>query len=305
MTVLLAASSATATSATEGDVKAFLTNLRDYMADLLGSDSTNKAAVLGLMGALLNGKSDKSSSYTVVAGDRGKVINCTGTWTLSITSAATLGDGFCFAVRNNGSGAITIDPSSSETINGQITHVIGAGEFVVIYCDGVAFSLVGGSSLPAGSMVDFGGASAPVGWLLCYGQAVSRTSYSALFTSIGTTYGAGDGSTTFNLPDFRGRVSAGKDNMGGTAANRLTSGGSGVSGTTLGATGGAETHTLTTAQMPAHSHGLADSQTAGGYSVTAANPGGPLGATSTASAGGGAAHNNTQPTLVVNKIIKT
>ena len=84
--------------------------------------------------------------------------------------------------------------------------------------------------------------------------AVSRATYSDLFAAIGTTYGAGDGSTTFNLPDLRGRVAAGRDDMGGSAANRITNGGSGIVGTTLGAAGGAETHTLTTAQIPSHSH---------------------------------------------------
>jgi microcystin-dependent protein len=64
--------------------------------------------------------------------------------------------------------------------------------------------------------------------------------YSGLFLTIGTTYGAGDGSTTFALPDLRGRVIAGEDDMGGTAANRLTSGVSGVDGAVLGAVGGSE-----------------------------------------------------------------
>jgi len=70
-------------------------------------------------------------------------------------------------------------------------------------------------------MVPFGGASAPADWLFCHGQAVSRATFAALFAAIGVTHGVGDGSTTFNLPDMRGRVPAGKDDMGGSAANRL------------------------------------------------------------------------------------
>ena len=76
---------------------------------------------------------------------------------------------------------------------------------------------------PTGSVLAFAGSSAPAGWMLCDGQPISRTTYSALFAVIGTTYGVGDGASTFNLPDLRGRAIAGKDNMGGTPANRLTS----------------------------------------------------------------------------------
>lgn len=78
---------------------------------------------------------------------------------------------------------------------------------------------LGGS--PIGEITGFGGSTAPAGWLLCAGQTVSRADYAALFAVIGTDYGEGDGSTTFALPDLRGRVPAGDDAMGGTAANRL------------------------------------------------------------------------------------
>lgn len=77
-------------------------------------------------------------------------------------------------------------------------------------------------TIPSGMLAPFAGTSAPSGWFLCYGQTVSRTTYAALFTAIGTTYGTGDGSTTFNLPDLRGRTIAGVDDMGGSAASRLT-----------------------------------------------------------------------------------
>ena len=156
---------------------------------------------------------------------------------------------------------------------------------------------------PTGIILDYGGTTAPDGWLLCYGQAISRTTYAALFAIIGTTYGTGDGSTTFNVPDLRGRVSAGQDDMGGTSANRLTGQTGGVDGDVLGGTGGAETHTLTSAQMPSHTH----STTYGG--AVAVNNGSQVGvkldgAASTGSAGSGGAHNNVQPTLILNKIIR-
>lgn len=166
-------------------------------------------------------------------------------------------------------------------------------------------------NLPAGVVLPFAGASAPSGWLLAYGQAVSRTTYADLFAVIGTTYGSGDGSTTFNLPDYRGRVAAGKDNMGGSSALRLTSAGSGVDGSTLGVTGGAQSHTLTVNQIPAHSHDVITRD--GGGGLNGNRPvGSNLGATSgsnntdaAASKGGGEAHNNVQPSIVQNYIIKT
>jgi hypothetical protein len=73
-----------------------------------------------------------------------------------------------------------------------------------------------------GEIKAFAGSAAPAGYLLAFGQAISRTAFVGLFTVLGTTYGTGDGTTTFNLPDLRGRVVAGKDDMGGSAASRLS-----------------------------------------------------------------------------------
>lgn len=161
--------------------------------------------------------------------------------------------------------------------------------------------------LPAGIISPYGGTTEPSGWLFCYGQAVNRVTYAALFSAIGTTYGVGDGSTTFNLPDLRGRTVAGQDDMGGSSANRLTAQSGGLNGDTLGASGGAETHTLTSAEMPAHTHtyswGTGGAQAGGSF--TAMIPAGFDNANTTSSTGSGGAHNNVQPTLVLNYIIKT
>jgi microcystin-dependent protein len=94
---------------------------------------------------------------------------------------------------------------------------------------------------PTAVVNPFAGATAPDGWLLCDSAAVSRITYAALFAAIGTTYGGGNGSTTFNVPDMRGRVPAGRD-AGQSEFN------------SLGEAGGAKTHTLTSAEMPSHTH---------------------------------------------------
>jgi microcystin-dependent protein len=104
--------------------------------------------------------------------------------------------------------------------------------------------------MPTGSVIPFAGSSAPTNWLLCFGQNINRTTYSSLFSVIGTTYGVGDGSTTFALPDLRGRVAAGADNMGGSDAGRLSI------ANTLGTTAGAETVTISSANLPTHQHAI-------------------------------------------------
>ena len=91
----------------------------------------------------------------------------------------------------------------------------------------------------SGEIRMFGGSSAPTDFLLCDGSAVSRTTYADLFAVIGTTYGAGDGSTTFNVPDLRTKVPVGA--------------GTGIA---LGSAGGANSITLTEAQLPAHNHSI-------------------------------------------------
>jgi len=108
------------------------------------------------------------------------------------------------------------------------------------------------ATTPAGVIQQYAGASAPTGYLLCQGQAVSRSTYAALFAVVGTTYGSGDGSTTFNLPDLRQRVPVGRHTSG--------------TFNTLGGTGGAETHTITTAQLPSHNHDVGTLATASGGS---------------------------------------
>lgn len=146
--------------------------------------------------------------------------------------------------------------------------------------------------------------SAPPGWLTCDGSAVSRSTYSFLYAAIGVAYGAGDGATTFNVPDLRGRVPVGA----GT--------GSGLTARSVGQAGGEETHLLSISEMPSHGHQLnggaatnwsgsdfntsyVASGTAGAYNLP-----GTTQITDTQNTGGGGSHNNMQPFTVMSWFIK-
>jgi microcystin-dependent protein len=122
-------------------------------------------------------------------------------------------------------------------------------------------------SIPLAGGLPYFGSSAPNSkFAFPSGQTLSRTAYAGLFALIGTTYGVGDGSTTFNLPSLGGRLLACRENMNGAGAEgRITSAGSGITGTTLGATGGAQNITLDTTTIPSHAHSVSGST--GGQSV--------------------------------------
>jgi microcystin-dependent protein len=110
-------------------------------------------------------------------------------------------------------------------------------------------------AIPIGGLLPYVGSSAPnSSFALPFGQAISRTTYATLFSLVGTAFGAGDGTTTFNVPDLRGRSVFGLGNMGGSDAARITVAGGNFDGTALGAAGGAQSHLLTTGELPAHNH---------------------------------------------------
>lgn len=162
------------------------------------------------------------------------------------------------------------------------------------------------SLVPAGTIVMTARATAPAGWSFCDGTEVNRTAEATLFAAIGTQYGTGNGSTTFNKPNFKGRVPVGLD-ASQTEFNAL------------GKADGEKTHTLTVAEMPSHSHTQdphAHTQALGGPLITVAaatgtGVAGTLNNSATTSVaaqnnntGGGGAHNNLQPYIAVNYIIK-
>ncbi len=156
----------------------------------------------------------------------------------------------------------------------------------------------GGDTLPIGGMIAFASDTIPNGWLLCDGRAVSRTEYAELFKAIGTKHGSGDGSTTFNLPNPKGRTLVGKDSTD-TDFN------------TLGKTGGEKTHTLTVSEMPSHNHlrdienKIVNNGSGGAWSPSLKGTGNMTDENnSTRNTGGGQAHNNLQPYLAENFIIK-
>jgi microcystin-dependent protein len=181
------------------------------------------------------------------------------------------------------------------------------------------------TAIPVGIVLPYAGANPPGGWLLCNGQPLNITQYSELHNAIGNTYG-GDGITSFNVPDLRGRTVAGRDlTLSGIYADRLTAAQFGSDGRSLGQAGGTEGHTLTASQIPAHTHFAVNSDVTTNNpavavtnsntivhdnnhsshdsyhlsgSATAANVG------LTSSVGGGTAHANVQPTMVLNYIIK-
>jgi microcystin-dependent protein len=275
------------------------------------------------------------SNSGVTAIQAGVIVDAEISPSASITRSKTAVGTAYRVLANNSSGimsenaAITANHAVISDANGQLLASPTTAT-QLSFIDGVTsdvqaqINAISGSTVPVGAMLDFAWIVAPTGWLGCDGSAVSRTTYANLFAVIGTLWGPGDGSTTFNLPDFRRSVAVG-------------SGGSGtaVLGNAVGDMGGSETETLTQAQLPT-SLGTANSvvtdpghnhteqfSTGGGAALgmqgttnvqtgvnmpstnsTTTNTTGITVATTITNASGGNPHNIMQPSAVVLKIIK-
>jgi len=222
-------------------------------------------------------------------------------------------------VPSNGIGSNELASDASVDANRAVnTDHIKDGAVTAAKLDSAAVSVL----MPTGTVLSYAAAVAPLGYLVCDGAAISRTTYSSLFGIIGVTYGVGDGSTTFNIPDLRGRVIAGLDINTGGFANRLTTGSAAnINGLLLGAnngnpgdtgrgTNGAQEHLLTAAQsgLPSHDHTIAMQQSNANFATGSFNGLRTGSGESTGTTGGtdaSSAHNNVQPTIILNYIIKT
>ena len=213
------------------------------------------------------------------------------------TGSPNIAAGLAFSVGSPTYGAVGISSTGGDTAHNVIQPSI-VEMFAIKYRPSTGTSSV----LAAASSIQGYWATAPTGYLLEDGSAVSRTTYADLFAAIGTTYGVGDGSTTFNVPDSRGRVAVNKNTSDAEFA-------------TLGQKYGEKTHTLTVAEMASHSHNFtyAGSQyaalpytgspnTSYGLAFSVGSP--TYGAISISSTGGGIAYNVVQPSFVKVSAIK-
>jgi microcystin-dependent protein len=267
----------------------------------------------GLTSIAVSGNVSLTSTNYVTDQSRRRTLRLTGSPGASYTITIPSVEKFYWVVNQS---------NASQTIKAGGAGVsVPSGAMYPVICDGTDCVTVSSEApKPVGIVDDFAGTTAPSGWLMCYGQPISRTTYALLFGAIGTTFGVGDGSTTFNIPDCRGRVIAGQDDMGGSSANRLTSPAStigGIDGDVMGATGGEEAHVQTEAQLATHTHiqnshthsytttGSTNQFDSGGNNAIQNSNGATTGATTATNqnTGSSAAFNVVQPTIIMNKII--
>ena len=300
-----------------GDVTAFrIQTTASVFAQMLFGNTSLTTQIQWGKGA------DLASSSTLTIGSDGNVFDVTGT--TNVDALSTKPAGTIIVLRFTGAGLNLVHNATSLITffgfdyrviqNETITLMsLGSGNWQMIATSGPHESA--GTLLPTGVAAD---GDIPSGYLICDGAAVSRTTYAGLFAAIASTWGNGDGSTTFNVPDLRGRLALGRDNMGASSANRVTA----SQADNVGQGAGAETHTLVTAEMPSHGHASAGAHThdvdvnsvSGGTvdiagspnaaDTNVANAANSAGSHTHPNAGGDGAHANVQPYGTVNYIVR-
>jgi microcystin-dependent protein len=248
-----------------------------------------------------------------------------------VSFRATLSNTSVLRVNVNGTGLIDVYRRSqlgaALSVGGEVVN----GSLVQLQYDGARWQCMSCLIVQVGEIRDYAGSTAPDGWFFPDGTCISQTTYAELFQVIGTQYGSCSAGL-FALPDLRGRVIAGRDDLGGSAASRLTSATMTPNGTTLGATGGGQQSTLITANLPAYTPaGSVGSNTTGITATTTAirspaptgtidfspgslqqltatvaiiDPGHLHSFTGTAQGGTSTAFTHVPPAMVANKIIK-
>ena len=225
---------------------------------------------------------------TAVHGATGAVVGTTNTQTLTNKTLTSPKINENVAVTATATEINLLDGLTASTT--ELNYVDGVTSALQTQINTLTSNLA--SAVPTGVISAYAGSSAPTGYLLCDGTAVSRTTYSALYSAIGTTYGAGDTTTTFNVPNLKGKVAVGRD----SSQSEFDA---------LAETGGAKTVTLTTGQLPSFNHEIQVSETGGNGTTYIKGASGPYSTSLFYSHGSGEAHPNLQPYLVINYIIKT
>lgn len=284
----------------------------------LQQNAVNYVAATGTANAIVASPTPAYSAYTPGTGIKVKI---TTTNTNAVVTLNVSGQAAVAIKKNTESGLVNLDPNDlvADSIqefvydgtfwqwsnadgqsvvaswNGSTAPVaVSAGTLISIIAGAIAFT---GTSqlLQPGMYGYFAMASAPTGWLHCDGSAVSRTTYANLFAAIGTLYGAGDGSTTFNLPPSARLTLVGS---GGAST--------GILGNTVGSTGGSETHSLTAGENGPHSHTpIVGGILTAGSGTNNTTAGGTIGSSGLNNSGNGDPHNIMQPSMVGYLCIKT
>jgi microcystin-dependent protein len=291
-------------------------DFRSTTTEVLTGTAADRTVTPDALAALWEMGAGVASASTLVLGEGG---------VFTITGSVTIVD-IDWAVPKDGraawlffSGVLTITHGANLQLPGNQNIVTAAGDRALfiqwngdqVLCMSYLRAAVS-PAVAAGVVSAFAGATAPAGWLMCQGQLINRVTYATLYAVIGTTYGVGDGSTTFGLPDLRGRVVAGVDAGAGrlpSAQNRPATGG--VDSGTLASVGGEDFHYTPISELNQHQHGIPSYGTDNGTQSSAfqrqsvlttdisnSNP-------FTVLAGGDLYHNNVQPTIVLNYIIST